>query len=124
MLAHTIFGTNKLEQAAAFYDQVLGLLDAKRELDLGRGYAWGTGSGEPMFCIMKPFNEYDASVGNGSMVAFSANSKATVDATHAKAIELGGSDEGAPGERGDGFYAAYFRDLDGNKVCVCYISLD
>ena len=55
------------------------------------------------------------------MVALGADSRDTVDRVYAKAIELGGSDEGAPGQRFDGFYAAYFRDLDGNKLNVCYM---
>jgi predicted lactoylglutathione lyase len=66
--------------------------------------------------VIEPFDGKPASVGNGVMVALAAGSRAQVDALHRKALELGGQDEGAPGPRGDGFYAGYFRDLDGNKL--------
>jgi predicted lactoylglutathione lyase len=69
-----------------------------------------------MLCVIKPFDKKPATVGNGVMVALAARSKEQVDAVHRKALELGGKDEGAPGPRGDGFYAGYFRDLDGNKL--------
>jgi predicted lactoylglutathione lyase len=67
--------------------------------------------------VLTPFDGKPATVGNGVMVALYVDSRAKVDALHARALELGGSDEGAPGPRGDsGFYAGYFRDLDGNKL--------
>jgi predicted lactoylglutathione lyase len=64
----------------------------------------------------KPFDKQRATVGNGVMVALMVDSTAKVDALHRKALQLGGSNEGAPGPRGEGFYAGYFRDLDGNKL--------
>ena len=76
---------------------------------------------KPMLCIMKPYDGQPATVGNGVMAGIAADSRDQVDQIHKKAIELGGSDEGPPGlraEGGDGFYAAYFRDLDGNKLDV------
>jgi len=78
--------------------------------------AWSAAPGGPMVSVIKPFDGKAASVGNGVMVALAASSKAQVDAIHRKALSLGAKDEGAPGPRGDGFYAAYFRDLDGNKL--------
>ncbi len=123
MIPYTTIGTNDLPAATAFYDELLGMLGGKRAMDFGRGYAWGTAPDQPMFCVMKPFDEQPASVGNGVMVALSAGSSEVVDAVYAKAVELGAKDEGAPGARGDGFYGAYFRDLDGNKLCVCHISM-
>ena len=78
--------------------------------------AWGTAPDAPMLSIIKPFDKKPATVGNGVMVALAAPSKAVVDKVHAKALALGGKDEGAPGPRGPGFYAGYFRDLDGNKL--------
>jgi predicted lactoylglutathione lyase len=68
-----------------------------------------------------PFDKQPATAGNGNMVALAASSREQVDRLHARALELGGSDEGAPGQRWEGFYAAYFRDLDGNKLNACYM---
>ena len=73
-----------------------------------------------MFAVCTPHNEQAPNPGNGNMVAFTPGSKELVDKLHAKALELGGSDEGEPGQRMDGFYGAYFRDPDGNKVCFCH----
>ena len=76
---------------------------------------------EARMAIIKPYDGKPATVGNGVMVALAAASKQQVDAVHAKALALGGKDEGAPGPRGDGFYAGYFRDLDGNKLNAFYL---
>jgi predicted lactoylglutathione lyase len=78
--------------------------------------AWATEPGSPAISIIKPHDEKEATVGNGMMVAIVVDSTDKVDALHAKAMELGGADEGAPGQRTDSFYAGYFRDLDGNKL--------
>lgn len=93
-------------------------LGAKRLWDIGRGIAWGTAQDQPCLAIMTPFDGKDATVGNGVMVGLLADSRETVDRVWRKALELGGQDEGAAGPRGDDFYVAYFRDLDGNKLCV------
>jgi len=70
-----------------------------------------------LWSVAKPHDGNAATVGNGMMVALAVDSQEKVNALHAKALELGGTDEGAPGPRGDsGFYAGYFRDLDGNKL--------
>ena len=116
MLAYVTLGTNDLPRAVAFYDALLAELGAKRVMDVGRGIIWGTGPGQPMFGILTPFDGQPAASGNGPMVAFAAASKAQVDSVYKKALELGGTDEGAPGARGDAFYIGYFRDLDGNKL--------
>ena len=83
---------------------------------------YGTGRGQPTICITKPYNGKAAVPGNGNMVAIVLKERAQVDALHAKALALGGTDEGAPGVRGkegpQAFYGAYFRDLDGNKLCA------
>jgi len=78
--------------------------------------AWGISPGEPMLCIIKPNDGKPATVGNGVMVAIAAGRKENVDALYNKALELGGTDEGAAGPRGDSMYIGYFRDLDGNKL--------
>ena len=83
---------------------------------------WGISPGKPMLSVTKPFDSQPATVGNGTMVALAADNPEQVQALHAKALALGGSDEGAPGPRGHGFYGAYFRDLDGNKLAAfCFV---
>lgn len=121
MLAYTTIGTNDLPRAAAFYDEVLAIIGAKRFMEFEQFIAWGSSRDGAGLGVTRPFDGQAATVGNGVMVALGANSRDTVDRVHAKALELGGSDEGAPGERFGGFYAAYFRDLDGNKLNVCYM---
>jgi predicted lactoylglutathione lyase len=83
---------------------------------------WGTGFDKPGLAVTNPYNKAPAVAGNGNMAALAMNSRAKVDEVHAKALELGGSDEGAPGVRGEegdqAFYGAYFRDLDGNKLAA------
>lgn len=118
MIGYTTLGTNDLPRAAAFYDELFAVIGIKRIMDFGRGYAWGTGMDKPGFGVMTPFDEQAATVGNGVMVALVVDSKEKVQAVHAKALALGGKDEGAVGPRGEGFYAGYFRDLDGNKLNV------
>jgi len=118
LIGYVTLGTNDLPRAAAFYDTLLAELGAKRLWDFGRGIAWGTAPNKPSLAIMQPFNGQPATVGNGDMVGLLADSKATVDRVYRKALELGGSDEGPAGPRGDSFYVGYFRDLDGNKLCV------
>lgn len=118
MIGYATLGTNDLPRAADFYDALLGELGAQRLMDFGRGYAWGTSMERPMLGIMKPFDGQAASVGNGVMVALAAPDRESVDRVHAKALALGGRDEGPVGPRGEGFYAGYFRDLDGNKLNV------
>ncbi len=116
MIGYTTLGTNDLDRATAFYDELLGLLGAKRAMSFPRGHLWSTGTGQPMFGVLMPYDGQPASVGNGTMIALACPDSATIDALHAKALALGGRDEGAPGERFPGFYAAYCRDLDGNKL--------
>jgi catechol 2,3-dioxygenase-like lactoylglutathione lyase family enzyme len=119
MLSIGRFGTRDIERAKAFYDQIAGLLGAQRIIDRPEmvGYRGAEGG---TFIIGKPF-EGEATHGNGTQLGFMAPSRDAVNAVHAKALELGGKDEGAPGFRGAeemAFYAAYFRDLDGNKMIV------
>ncbi len=116
MIGYVTLGTNNLPRAAAFYDALLATIGAKRVMEFDRGVAWSAGGNQPMLGVMKPFDGKPATVGNGVMVALAVPSRELVDAVHRKALELGGSDEGAPGPRGDGFYAGYFRDPDGNKL--------
>jgi len=120
MIGYVTLGTNKFDEAAKFYDELLGTLGAGRFMEADTFIAWSTGPGAPSISIAKPFDGEPASVGNGVMVAIAVASRDKVDALYAKALELGGSDEGAPGQRMDNFYAGYFRDLDGNKLNAFY----
>jgi catechol 2,3-dioxygenase-like lactoylglutathione lyase family enzyme len=101
MIGYVTLGTNKFDDAAAFYDALLGTLGAERMMESDSFIAWSTGPGSPAISIIKPADGLGACIGNGVMVALSVDSKEKVDALHAKALELGGSDEGAPGPRGD-----------------------
>jgi len=118
MIGYATLGTNDLARAAGFYDALLGMLGAKRWMESGRFIAWAVAPDKPSLGVILPYDGKPACVGNGSMVALVVDAKVKVDALHRKALELGGRDEGAPGPRGDGFYAGYFRDLDGNKLNV------
>jgi catechol 2,3-dioxygenase-like lactoylglutathione lyase family enzyme len=122
MLAYATIGTNDLPLAGAFYDALLAEVGGKRFMEEpGYFLAWGTGETGAGLGVSVPFDKRPATVGNGCMVALQANSRVQVDRVYAKALELGGTDEGAPGQRSEGFYAAYFRDLDGNKLNACYM---
>lgn len=116
MIGYVTIGTNDLERAAAFYDALLGTIGATRVMQFDGFIVWGTSLEQACLAVTKPFDQKAATVGNGVMVALRADSQDTVKKLYAKALELGGTDEGAPGPRGDGFYAGYFRDLDGNKL--------
>jgi catechol 2,3-dioxygenase-like lactoylglutathione lyase family enzyme len=116
VIGYVTIGTNDFERAANFYDALFADIGAKRVLDMEGYIAWGRSLEDSALSIAKPFDGKAATVGNGVMVAVKTESKEAVDAIYRRAIELGASDEGAPGPRGDGFYAAYFRDLDGNKL--------
>ena len=123
MIGFAMVGTNDVPRARGFYDLLMPLLGASMNA------AWSTNGrvwymvapDAPMLVVTKPYDDRPATVGNGSMVAFVAPSREAVRAVHAKAVELGGADEGGPGNRSDDpgdLYRAYFRDLDGNKLMV------
>jgi len=117
MIGYVTLGTNDLARGAAFYDKIAALMETPRMMEEDTFIAWGTMEGGAGIGLTKPFNGEPATVGNGVMVALLAKDPAHVDAIYKAALEAGGSDEGAPGPRGEGgFYAAYFRDLDGNKL--------
>ena len=122
MIGYVVLGTNDLPRAASFYDELLAEMGVTRMMEFGgRGYAWAAAMDKPMLCVMTPYDNQPATVGNGVMAGIAADSQEQVDRLYQKALELGGADEGAPGlrpEGGEGFYAAYFRDLDGNKLDV------
>ena len=118
MIGYTTVGTNDLKKAAAFYDALFTELGAARFMSDETFVAWAVTPGAPAFSVTVPFDGNAATVGNGVMIALTVDTTEKVDSLYAKSMSLGASDEGPPGERGDGFYAAYFRDLDGNKLNV------
>ena len=126
MIGYATIGSNDMAAARGFYDELLALIGAKRIMefgdDLGGFTMWGVAWDKPGLAVTRPYDKGRATPGNGNMVALTVETRAKVDELHAKALALGGTDEGAPGLRGDegpqAFYGAYFRDLDGNKFCA------
>lgn len=122
MIGYVLLGTGDIGRAAAFYDALLGVIGAGRFMESERFIAWAVSPDQPSLGVCLPYDGKAASVGNGTMIALTVDSRDKVDAMYRKALELGATDEGLPGPRGtSGFYAAYFRDLDGNKLnCYCW----
>jgi predicted lactoylglutathione lyase len=118
MIGYVTLGTNDMARAASFYDALLGVFGAKRTAETERYIAWGTAPNRPMLFVIKPADGKEATIGNGVMVALAAKDKEEADKVYNKAISLGARCEGAVGPRGDDFYAGYFRDADGNKLCA------
>lgn len=116
MIGYITFGTNNLPAAAEFYDDLLAGLGGTRMMEDDRFIAWSGPDNSTGIGLSKPFDGQPATVGNGVMAALSCKDRAQVDTIYNKAIALGGSCEGPPGERMPGFYAGYFRDIDGNKL--------
>ena len=116
MIGYVTVGTNDLERAAKFYDALAAEMGTARMMEFDSFIAWGTAGGGAGIAATKPFDGNAASVGNGVMVAFEAKDNDQVQRLYDIALANGGSDEGAPGPRGEGFYAGYFRDPDGNKL--------
>ena len=121
MIGYVTLGTNDLPRAAKYYDALLGEMGAKRFMETEQFIAWSLSPTQPGIGLAKPFDGKPATVGNGNMVALMVDSTDKVDRLHAKALELGGTDEGPAGPRGEGFYAGYFRDPDGNKLNFFYM---
>ncbi|PCH61378.1 MAG: glyoxalase [SAR86 cluster bacterium] len=118
MIGYVTVGTNDFDKAAAFYDALLAELGGARAMEMDGFIGWASESKGAMIGIIKPNDKNPATVGNGVMLALAADSKEKVKAVYDKAIELGATSEGEVGNRGDTFYAGYFRDLDGNKLNV------
>lgn len=116
MIGYVTLGTNDLKRAAEFYDAMAAELGTKRMMEYETFIAWGEPGGAAGIGLTKPFDGNAATVGNGVMVALAAKDRAQVDRLYNLALSMGAKDEGAPGDRGGGFYAAYFRDPDGNKL--------
>ena len=116
MLGYSTIGVNDMARAEAFYNELLAELGAKQLFGQDRIKFYGTGEGA-MLAICVPYDEQPQDQGNGNMIAISGGTRDGVDKLYAKALALGATDEGEPGERLPVFYGAYVRDLDGNKLC-------
>ena len=116
MIGYVTLGTNDLARGAKFYDAIAKELGVGRMMDTATFIAWGKPGGGAGIGLTRPFDGQAATVGNGVMIALEARDKAQVDRIYQLALSLGGKDEGPPGPRGEGFYAGYFRDPDGNKL--------
>ena len=117
MVGYVTIGTKDMDRAVAFYDALLAEIGAKQVFGMDRIKFWGSGPGAAMLAVCIPYDEQEQHCGNGNMVAIPGGSEEGVGKLYAKAMELGATDEGEPGERMPTFYGAYVRDLDGNKLC-------
>ncbi len=125
MIGYVTLGTNDKDKALKFYDEFFKVIGIGRLWETDQFTSYGEGLTEPQISITLPYDGKPATVGNGTMVAIFVDSTDKVHALHNKAMELGAKDEGAPGARGEGgFYAGYFRDLDGNKLNVFTLTKD
>jgi predicted lactoylglutathione lyase len=116
MIGYVTLGTNDLQKIAPFYDALAAELGVGRMMEFDTFIAWGEPQGGAGIGLTKPFDGNPATVGNGVMVALAAKDEAQVQRLYDIALANGGTDEGAPGDRGGGFYAGYFRDPEGNKL--------
>ncbi len=116
MIGYVTIGVSDMEKAKAFWTELLEPLGVSMLMDMGRIALMGTGMDAPMLAVCIPYDEGEPNPGNGNMVAFAAGSRENVDKLYARALELGGTDEGPAGERMPTFYGGYFRDPDGNKA--------
>jgi catechol 2,3-dioxygenase-like lactoylglutathione lyase family enzyme len=126
MIGYVTIGTNDVPRSCAFFDAAFEPLGYKRTFEGGGWAGYGPGGDKEeglQIYLATPFNGETASLGNGSMLAFKAPSRAAVEAFYAAALAAGGKDEGGPGVRGEStppFYGAYVRDPEGNKFCAYY----
>ena len=122
MIGYVMVGTNSLDKAIIFYDEVLKVINlTRKETDeVCAGYTQNNGDGSIEFYVTKPANKKTATFGNGTQVSFLVPSREIVDRFHEIALKAGGTSEGSGGERpeGSGVYYSYIRDLDGNKICA------
>lgn len=116
MLGYATIGVTDMARAEQFYTDLLAEIGAKQTMGMDRIKFFGNGAGA-MLAICIPYNEETQNCGNGNMIAIDGGDRATVDKLYSKALSLGATDEGEPGERMPVFYGAYVRDPDGNKLC-------
>ena len=120
MFSFITLGTNNLKNSRIFYDELLQSINIKNVIETDRyiGYAKNSSLNKVEFYLMLPHNKKTATFGNGTMITFDIISKKDVDMFYNLALKLGATDEGLPGPRHEEHYYAYFRDLDGNKICA------
>jgi hypothetical protein len=122
MIGYALVGTNDMDRATHFYDALLAEIGGGRMMEFPNSIVYGVAPDKPALGICRPYDGEAATVGNGSMIGIVVDTRDKVDRLYAKAIELGGKDEGPAGLRGEegphAFYVGYFRDLDGNKLCA------
>ena len=119
MKGYVTLGTNNLDSAARFYEQLLESIGVKRQREIPNHIVYFGDESDTELAVIIPADGKSATAGNGTMVALRIDSQQKIRELHALAIKLGGTDEGAPGPRGTGtFWGAYFRDLDGNKLVL------
>ena len=123
LIGYTTIGTNDLDRAKEFYNNLFSEIGAVGFAANDRVFLWRVDGGSSMFAVTKPYDEKEATVGNGNMIALPMDSRDQVDSMYAKAMALGATDEGEPGERTNTFYGAYVRDLDGNKLVFYILSI-
>ena len=124
MLGYCCLGTNDLKASAEFYDPIAQILGHGRLMESERSVMWGVPGQGAAFGVIKPYDEKEATVGNGTMFGLAAQTDEQVDRIYAYALANGGSDEGPPGERSPQFYGAYFRDPAGNKLVAYHYRPD
>lgn len=124
MIGYTMVGVKDIQKSAAFYDKVLGTMGATRKMEYDKFILWNDAADRPSFSICIPYDGNEASVGNGSMIAFPVDGEEVVHTVYDSAIENGATCEGKPGMRDGGYYIGYFRDLDGNKLAAYHYPHD
>lgn len=126
MISHVFLGTDDVGRAGAFYAPLLDLLGWRPRFSEPDAVWMGwqpAGGGRPLLIVGRAYDGNSTTASNGGMTALLSPDRRTVDAVHAMALRMGGKDEGSPGLRPHyhpDFYGAYFRDPDGNKICVCH----
>ena len=124
MIGYTMVGVKDIGKSAAFYDKVLGTMGATRKMEYEKFILWNDAADHPSFSICIPYDGNEATVGNGSMIAFPVKSEEMVHKVYDCAIKNGATSEGEPGMRDGGYYIGYFRDLDGNKLAAYHYPHD
>jgi len=126
MIGYVTLGTDDLDRSREYFDALFSTIGGRRLMELPSGFTmYGTAMNRPAVVVTPPYDKQPAQTGNGNMVALVMDSREKVDAFHAKALELGGTNEGDPGYRGDpkfGYYFGYFRDPDGHKFAAFTIA--
>lgn len=122
MIGYVTVGVSDMQKACAFYDALFGELDGKQLFGQDRIKFYGTGPDQPMVAVCIPYDQQAAHRGNGNMLALPVK-RDDIGRIYAKALELGATDDGEPGDRNPVFYGAYVRDPDGNKICFYEMNL-